>query len=54
MSENDALMVATKNLEKTYQVNSREITVLKDVSITIPKQNLALYVARLAQARPPC
>lgn len=37
MSDKDSLMVTTKNLEKTYQVNSRKITVLKDISIEIPK-----------------
>ena len=37
MPEKDSLMVATKNLEKTYQVNNHKITVLQDISIAIPK-----------------
>jgi putative ABC transport system ATP-binding protein len=30
-------MVVTKNLEKTYQVGSRKLTVLKDINIQVPK-----------------
>jgi len=37
MSEKDSSMVATKNLEKTYQVNNHKITVLQDISIDIPR-----------------
>lgn len=37
MSDNDSLMVTTKNLEKTYQVNNHKITVLQDISISVPK-----------------
>ena len=37
MPEKDSLMVATKNLEKTYPVNNDRITVLQDISIEIPK-----------------
>ncbi len=37
MPDNDSLMVTTKNLEKTYQVNNHKITVLQDISIEVPK-----------------
>lgn len=37
MPDNDALMVTTKNLEKTYQINNQKITVLQDISIAVPK-----------------
>jgi len=37
MLNKDELMVTTKNLEKTYQVGNRRITVLKDINIEIPK-----------------
>ena len=37
MPDNDALMVTTKNLEKTYQVNNHKITVLQNINIAVPK-----------------
>jgi putative ABC transport system ATP-binding protein len=37
MLNKDELMVTTKNLEKTYLVGNRRITVLKDINIEIPK-----------------
>jgi putative ABC transport system ATP-binding protein len=37
MLNKEELMVTTKNLEKTYQVGNRRITVLKDINIEIPK-----------------
>jgi putative ABC transport system ATP-binding protein len=37
MLNKEELMVTTKNLEKTYQVGNRRITVLKEINIEIPK-----------------
>ncbi len=42
MSKKDEIMVSTQALEKTYEVGNSKITVLKDLTLQIPKAKFAV------------
>jgi putative ABC transport system ATP-binding protein len=42
MTKKDEIMVSTQALEKTYEVGNSKITVLKDITLQIPKAKFAV------------